>query len=100
RAPGRLRADRRGADGRRPARRLPPPAAPVAYARDRLDRAAARRARDRARDQRCATVDLPRTRRLPAFRAREARACVVGGRLSVAPPSAAVAARAVASRRG
>ena len=59
----------------------------------------ARRARDRAGDQRRPPVDLVRPRRLPAVGAREAGARDLGGRLPRAPAGAAQPARALAAGR-
>ena len=78
---------------------LPPAEAARAGARARLARAAGRRARHRPRDQRRPAVDLARTCRFPAFRAREALARGVGGRVLLEAPGAARPETALASGR-
>ncbi len=78
---------------------LPPAARARAGARARLARPPARRARDRARRERRAALDLARAGRLPAVGAREARARGLGGGLPLAPPAAAHAPAARAPGR-
>src|SRR5581483_6611990 len=82
------------ADGRRPALGLPPPSPDGADARRRRARLARRRARDRAGRERRTPVDLAWARRLPALRARKARARRLGGGLSRTAAGAREPARA------
>ncbi len=98
-AAGHLRGARDRAPDRRLALRLPPAATPRAGADRRLARALRCRARDRPAGERRPPLDLVRPGRLPAVRARQARARGVARRVPRAPQAARDAEGAVAPDR-